>query len=415
MAARRLLPSPALGRFALAVAVLAGTPGCGWFDDLSPPQVAPAISRHPAGVSATVCESVTFQVAATGTLPLQYQWLHDGSPIPGATKAILQLARAALRDDGSSFSVQISNAAGAVTSNLATLAVSDTALPVVLSDSLFLGIRSDSGAVYWADGRKINVSDADCNGDIQVLYSMQNGLENTNALALTADRVVWSDTVTGSVRTVPRTGGAAVTLASGLGGTEPYVIAAAGNEVYWPHVNKGIQRVSIGGGPVETIVSMSHDAGGLAVANGFVYWTDMADGTVMQVPVSGGTPVTLASGLSGLGWVAADAVYVYWINWTTPGASDSSSEIDRVSVAGGPIEQLATFPYRVYDLFLDGNDLYTAGSSFALADGAVWRLPLNPAAPPIALATGLHLPGNVSADAANLYWAESRGIVRMHK
>jgi alpha-tubulin suppressor-like RCC1 family protein len=67
--------------------------------------------------------SATFAVAASGTGPLSYQWLKDGSPISGATSAVLLLSNLQV-GDAAAYSVTVSNGlGGGVTSNAASLNV----------------------------------------------------------------------------------------------------------------------------------------------------------------------------------------------------------------------------------------------------------------------------------------------------
>ncbi len=89
---------------------------------------APAITTHPAGVTVTRGASASFSVAATGTAPLSYQWLRNGSPITGATNSTYTIASTTSGDAGS-YSVTVSNSSGSVTSNTATLTVNAPASP----------------------------------------------------------------------------------------------------------------------------------------------------------------------------------------------------------------------------------------------------------------------------------------------
>jgi Ig-like domain-containing protein len=93
--------------------------------------IAPAISTQPANQAVTVGQTATFSVAATGTSPLAYQWQKDATPINGATSASYTTPATATSDSGSTFSVVVSNSAGKMTSNAATLTVN--AAPVAPS------------------------------------------------------------------------------------------------------------------------------------------------------------------------------------------------------------------------------------------------------------------------------------------
>ncbi len=86
----------------------------------------PTITTQPVAQSATVGNSVSFSVAATGSGTLAYQWYDNGVAISGATAATYTIAAVALTDAGS-YTVTVSNDAGAVTSSAATLTVTSPA------------------------------------------------------------------------------------------------------------------------------------------------------------------------------------------------------------------------------------------------------------------------------------------------
>lgn len=86
--------------------------------------VAPSITTQPANKTVSVGLTATFSVKATGTTPLKYQWMKNGAAITGATKASYTTPAVTQADNGTLFSVMISNVAGSVTSNTATLTVS---------------------------------------------------------------------------------------------------------------------------------------------------------------------------------------------------------------------------------------------------------------------------------------------------
>lgn len=71
---------------------------------LPPTATAPAITLQPRPESALVGGSATFSVTATGTAPLQYQWLRDSVDVPGANASALTLNSLTLTDNGASFS-----------------------------------------------------------------------------------------------------------------------------------------------------------------------------------------------------------------------------------------------------------------------------------------------------------------------
>lgn len=86
------------------------------------PTVAPSITTQPSAASVTAGASATFTVVASGTAPLSYQWSKDGNTISGATAASYTIASTVVGDAGS-YTCVVTNSAGSVTSNAATLTV----------------------------------------------------------------------------------------------------------------------------------------------------------------------------------------------------------------------------------------------------------------------------------------------------
>jgi Immunoglobulin domain/Immunoglobulin I-set domain len=89
--------------------------------------VAPQITTQPANQTVTVGQTATFSVAATGNAPLQFQWRKNGTAIAGATGSSYTTPATVSGDNGSSFTVVVTNAAGSMTSRAAALTV--TAAP----------------------------------------------------------------------------------------------------------------------------------------------------------------------------------------------------------------------------------------------------------------------------------------------
>ena len=107
-----------------------------------PPATAPAITAQPLGQTVTVGGNVFFNVTATGTAPLAFQWafngtnLTDGPGIQGSTTATLTLSNVQAAQAGN-YTVQVNNGAGPVTSTPAALIVNQpvpTDLATVLNN-----------------------------------------------------------------------------------------------------------------------------------------------------------------------------------------------------------------------------------------------------------------------------------------
>jgi uncharacterized delta-60 repeat protein len=86
------------------------------------PATLPVITVAPKPQTVAAGGSATFSVEATGTAPLNYQWLFKNEPINGANAATLTLT-GVLAAQAGNYSVKVSNAAGAVTSAVSALVV----------------------------------------------------------------------------------------------------------------------------------------------------------------------------------------------------------------------------------------------------------------------------------------------------
>ncbi|MBI5774629.1 MAG: immunoglobulin domain-containing protein, partial [Verrucomicrobia bacterium] len=99
-----------------------------------------AITGQPQSQSLSVGDSVSFSVGVSGTPPVAYQWRFNGTNIAGATNTALTLPSVQL-SDGGSYSVEVSNVAGSVTSSNAVLTVT---VPVC--------VPAPAGLVAWWKG-----------------------------------------------------------------------------------------------------------------------------------------------------------------------------------------------------------------------------------------------------------------------
>jgi len=114
---------------------------------LSPPE----ITSQPAGQSVVTGEAATFTVAASGSLPLSYQWqvggtnLSDGGQVAGSSTSTLTLGSVTAANAGT-YSVIVSNALAAVRSAPALLIVTPAVTPGVALNLLHLFADGTDGA-----------------------------------------------------------------------------------------------------------------------------------------------------------------------------------------------------------------------------------------------------------------------------
>lgn len=109
---------------------------------------APQIATHPASQTVSSGQPVTFNVTASGSVPLSYQWQRNGSAVPGATASSYTLASTAPADNGALFRCVVTNAYGSATSNNATLTVTFNTPPTATIVTPVAGARYTAGPAY---------------------------------------------------------------------------------------------------------------------------------------------------------------------------------------------------------------------------------------------------------------------------
>ncbi|MCX8512066.1 MAG: immunoglobulin domain-containing protein, partial [Chthoniobacteraceae bacterium] len=115
---------------------------------------APSITGSPASLTVNGGSLASFNVTATGTAPLSYQWRKNSANIAGGTSSTYTIASVQTADAGS-YSVVVSNSAGSVTSASASLTVNKvtpvitilpTASPITSGQSLMASVLSGGSA-----------------------------------------------------------------------------------------------------------------------------------------------------------------------------------------------------------------------------------------------------------------------------
>ena len=200
-----------------------------------------------------------------------------------------------------------------------------------------------------------------------------------------------------------------VTLASGQ--NAPLDIVADGLDVYWTNdssMNPGgtttpgsVLMIPVGGGSPSTLASGQESPAGLAV-EGSVYWADRLDGTVLKVDLaSAGSPTTLASGQNGPQGLAVYASNVYWA--TVPSSMAPDGTVMKLwGGAGNPVT-LASGQQSPGRIALDpAGDVYWTDPSA----GTVMKLPFGSSSV-TTLASAQNYPLAIAADTTGVYWTNS--------
>ncbi|MGB2606471.1 MAG: immunoglobulin domain-containing protein, partial [Candidatus Sulfotelmatobacter sp.] len=100
---------------------------------VNPPPAVPSITQQPSNQTVTAGQTATFSVMAVGVAPLSYQWQKGTTAINGATSASYTTLPTTTANNGSQFTVVVSNVNGNVTSSAATLTVNATTTPATIN------------------------------------------------------------------------------------------------------------------------------------------------------------------------------------------------------------------------------------------------------------------------------------------
>jgi hypothetical protein len=145
----------------------------------------------------------------------------------------------------------------------------------------------------------------------------------------------------GEILRVPVTGGAPVTLATGL---NPSSITVDGGWVYYSKAYSPagqIWRVATNGGAPELVVDDVDNPWDLVARNGVLFYSEMNRGRIMRV-VPGSDPMILAAGWVGTRWLTADDSFAYF-----SACSTGPCEVEtlyRVPLGGGALDTLFSRP-----------------------------------------------------------------------
>ena len=197
-----------------------------------------------------------------------------------------------------------------------------------------------------------------------------------------------------------------ITLADGL--DSPMELALDATHVYWEG-ETSVGKVPIdGGAPTQLVTGLDYLLG-IEVMGGEVYWTSNHSGHagsgVWKVPVAGGSPTQLFTDQYGAFALGVDSTHVYFSsNDTIPDANGAA--ISMLPVAGGPVLQLATGDLSPSYLTVDASHVYWTSNFYH----TVSKVPIGGGAVvPIASA---HNPRGIVVDATNIYWVQEDWIMK---
>ncbi|MSU21549.1 MAG: hypothetical protein EXS30_09160 [Pedosphaera sp.] len=230
--------------------------------------VPPTITSQPKSVAVMPGNNATFEVAATGTAPLTYAWMKNGSPVSGATANTFTISNVTF-SDAASYTVEVRNSAGSVTSAAALLTIGPSitvqpqSVTVSAGGSATFGVTATGSAplsYQWyrnssALGGQVNttfslsnVQSADT-GSIYVKVSNAAGSVQSSTVSLTVISTPpppppdAKPTITAQPQSLTATEGGTATLTVVATGTAPFIY----QWYFTPSAGVGVQSLGATG------------------------------------------------------------------------------------------------------------------------------------------------------------------------
>lgn len=249
----------------------------------------------------------------------------------------------------------------------------------------------------------------------------------------------------GDVMSAPIAGGTPKVLAQGKG---PRRLRVHNGTVYWADTDSGsIRSVPAAGGAVSILATGQNKPMGLAIYDGYIYWTNagvgMPDGSVVRVPLTGGTPEVLAKDLNmPMGLVVVQNT-VYWSTVVSeykifslslatrsqkeiadayaPSLGNDDSHVFWGDVMAGTVTalrlsdgqqvELASGQVGPAGMYSDGAFLYWTTQDRNNGRGTIMKVAVSRGTPEL-LAGNRKYAYGISGDSTNIYWTEQvHGIV----
>jgi hypothetical protein len=258
------------------VFVMAGCAGFASSNPARPSPLLPSIATQPQSQTVMVGGTAVFAVTATGSMPLSYQWQKNGTIIPGATSPSYTTPATNILDNNSTFRSVVSNAAGTVISNTATLTVKAGPSPLQISTS-----QLPAGTIALAYSSSLIVR----GGSAPYTWSLLSGTLPTGLMLNSAGTISGTPTAAGiyvfSVQVSDGQGSASANLSITIDTPTPSV------SITYPTQGATISgSMSIAGTASDTVslnlVQVAIDSGNYSNASGTNSWSLSVDTTSLS-------------------------------------------------------------------------------------------------------------------------------------
>jgi hypothetical protein len=252
------------------------------------------------------------------------------------------------------------------------------------------GIAVDAAHVYFTDCA------GDARGSRVLSVPLGGGSARTLAtgtscpvdLALLGDRLFLAGLDGDAVTSVPITGGAKTEITRSSQRLTGLAVDTAG--VDFTTEAGALIRTDLIGGSSTTLATCAQGCTAPRVHDSEVYWGDTGVGEIDKIPVTGGDPSSVTTGLDTVSAIAVadDEVYFAAGYLLMKAPLSGGPPITLATAAGAPVLTLATDDANVYFTSYD----------------ALWKVPRQ-GGDAVALASDATQPNAIAADATSVYWS----------
>jgi hypothetical protein len=177
-----------------------------------------------------------------------------------------------------------------------------------------IGFAVDGDTIYWGHSAGSGGALNRTNGVDGTTVALVPNVSSPVGLATSGDSAFY--VTVGGVFSVPAGGGAPVNLVDQRVADGGWLaVSRPSRTLVASLAGSGVTAIDLAGGRSTTLTDAA--AKDVTTDGDFAFWIDAAGGRIAKAPIAGGTPTTVASGLTNPVALAVDDRYVYWVDQGT--------------------------------------------------------------------------------------------------
>ena len=240
------------------------------------------------------------------------------------------------------------------------------------------------------------------------IESVATGVGSSKTLAVVNGTVYFDDDAGGGIRSVATSGGEVSVLTEATGATD---LTVSGDQVVFTNAviaEPGlVGTVATTGGDITELFESNERPAGIAVRADTAYVALLgpgnatgSEGSIVSVPLAGGSPEPVASLLNAPRAIVVEEGMLYA---TLQGAESSDGAVVAITLPSGPVKNLANWRKRPWGLATDATNIYWVNRGTGAGDGTVMKLAKDGGVPSV-LADKQGEPRQIAVDDSYVYW-----------